>query len=153
METMKLLSARWIVPALLIAAGAATGSLITYTLSRPQAAMAASARVFEMRIYTTMDGRLPALEKRFREHTMEIFEKHGMKNVGYWVPQDEPKHSNTLVYVISHENREAAKANWAAFSADPEWKAVSKASEADGGKIVQKVESTFMDSTSYSPIQ
>ena len=114
--------------------------------------MAASTRVYELRTYTTLDGRLPALETRFREHTMQIFEKHGMKNVGYWIPQDEPKHSNTLVYIISHESRTAAKANWAAFVADPEWKEVAKASEADG-KIVQKVESVYLDAASYSPIK
>ena len=114
--------------------------------------MAASTRVYELRTYTTLDGRLPALETRFREHTMQIFEKHGMKNVGYWIPQDEPKHSNTLVYIISHESRAAAKANWAAFVADPEWKEVAKASEADG-KIVQKVESVYLDAASYSPIK
>jgi hypothetical protein len=152
MESMKFLSLRWIAPALLVALGAAAGSMITYTLSRPQSAMAASTRVYELRTYTTLEGRLPALEKRFREHTMQIFERHGMKNVGYWIPQDEPKHSNTLVYIISHESRDAAKANWTAFVGDPQWLAVSKASEADG-KIVQKVESVFLDPTTYSPIQ
>jgi hypothetical protein len=110
-------------------------------------------RVFEIRTYYTFPGRLDALHKRFREHTMKIFEKHGMTNVGYWVPQDSPAHESTLIYVISHASREAAKANWAAFTADPEWKAVSAASEADGGKIVEKVESVFVDATDYSPLK
>jgi hypothetical protein len=109
-------------------------------------------KVFEIRTYHTYPGRLEALHKRFREHTMKIFENHGMSNVGYWVPQDSPAHENTLVYVISHASREAAKANWAAFMADPEWKKVSDDSQVDG-KIVERVESVFMDATDYSPIK
>jgi hypothetical protein len=109
-------------------------------------------KVFEMRTYHTFPGRLDALHKRFREHTMKMFEKHGMSNVGYWVPQDSPAHESTLVYVISHASREAAKANWAAFGADPEWKKISDASQVDG-KIVERVESVFMDATDYSPLK
>jgi NIPSNAP len=138
---------RWFAAALLVVAGFAAGSLVTV-----RTAAAAGNRVFEMRTYHTFEGRLPALEKRFREHTMEIFERHGMKNVGYWIPQDAPAHSNTLVYIISHESRDAAKANWAAFMADPEWKKVSAESQVDG-KIVEKSESVFMDPTDYSPLK
>jgi hypothetical protein len=110
-------------------------------------------RVFELRTYHTFPGRLEALNKRFREHTMKLFEKHGMSNVGYWVPQDSPAHETTLVYVISHASRDAAKASWDSFRNDPEWKKVSAASEADGGKIVEKVDSVFMDATDYSPVK
>ena len=111
------------------------------------------ARVFEIRTYYTFPGRLDALHKRFREHTMKMFEKHGMTNVAYWTPQDSPAKDNTLIYVISHASREAAKKNWAGFSADPEWKAIAAASEADGGKIVEKVESVYMDATDFSPMK
>jgi hypothetical protein len=110
-------------------------------------------KVFEIRTYHTFPGRLDALHKRFREHTMKVFEKHGMTNVGYWVPQDSPAHESTLIYVISHASREAAKANWAAFNADPEWKKIAADSEADGGKIVEKVESVFVEATDYSPLK
>jgi len=109
-------------------------------------------KVFEIRTYHTFPGRLEALHKRFREHTMKMFEKHGMTNVGYWVPQDSPAKETTLIYVISHASREAAKANWAAFVADPEWKKISEASQVDG-KIVERIESVFMDATDYSPIK
>jgi len=109
-------------------------------------------KVFEIRTYHTLPGRLDALHKRFREHTMKIFEKHGMSNVGYWVPQDSPARESTLIYVISHASREAAKANWAAFVADPEWKKVAEASQVDG-KIIERIESVFMDATDYSPIR
>jgi len=110
-------------------------------------------RVFELRTYHTFPGRLDALHKRFREHTMRMFEKHGMTNVGYWVPQDSPAHETTLVYVISHASRDAAKASWDAFSKDPEWKKIAAASEADGGKIVEKIESVFVEATDYSPLR
>ena len=111
-----------------------------------------SGRVFEMRTYTALDGRLEALKKRFRDHTMRIFEKHGMKNVGYWVPQDSPGSGNTLIYIISHASREAAKKNWDDFRNDPEWKKVQADSEKDG-KIVAKVESVYMDATDFSPMK
>src|SRR5258707_10372907 len=109
-------------------------------------------RVFELRTYHTLPGRLPALQARFRDHTVALFKRHGMTNIGYWTPQDAPVAENTLIYIIAHESREAAKKNWDGFRADQEWQQVSKASEADG-KIVEKVESVYMDATDYSPIK
>ncbi|HEY3740713.1 MAG TPA: NIPSNAP family protein [Bryobacteraceae bacterium] len=143
---------RWFAAALLLA-GIAAGSLITARLTHPSSTSAAgNGRVYELRTYHTFPGRLPALEKRFRDHTMEIFERHGMKNVGYWIPQDGPAHENTLIYIISHESREGAAKAWAAFRADPEWKKVAAASEADG-KIVEKVDDVYMDATDFSPLK
>ena len=135
---------------LFLVAGLVLGASLQHTLA---AGTEPAGKVFEIRTYHTFPGRLDALHKRFREHTMKVFEKHGMSNVGYWVPQDNPAHENTLIYVISHASREQAKANWAAFSADPEWKKIAADSEADGGKIVEKVESVFVDATDYSPIR
>lgn len=109
-------------------------------------------RVFELRTYTTPEGKLDDLHKRFREHTMKIFERHGMTNVGYWIPQDAPLAGHTLIYVISHKSRADAKKNWAEFGADPEWQKVKAASEANG-PVVTKVESVFMDATDYSPMK
>ena len=109
-------------------------------------------RVFELRTYTAPDGKLPELQARFRNHTMRIFERHGIKNVGYWVPQDAPAKDNTLIYIISHESREAAKKSWAAFGADPEWQKVSKESQMNG-KIVANITSVYMDATDYSPMK
>ena len=106
-------------------------------------------RVYELRTYTSHEGRLNDVVARFRNHTTKIFEKHGMKNHGYWIPQDEPKKSNTLIYVISHESREAAKKSWDAFRNDEEWKKVRAASEVNG-PIVAKVESVFMDPVDFS---
>ena len=111
-----------------------------------------SKRVFELRTYTAPEGKLGDLDKRFRDHTMRIFKKHGMENVGYWHPQDPPDSANTLIYIISHKSRDAAKASWAAFQADPEWQRVSTESQVNG-RIVSKVVSVFMDSTDYSPLK
>lgn len=136
-----------------LVAGAALGAAICAMLTIPMTkASAQSKRVFEMRTYTTLPGRLPNLEARFRDHTTKLFEKHGMKNVGYWVPVDPPLHDNTLIYVVSHASRDAAKKSWDAFRNDPDWKKAQAASEADG-KIVEKVVSVFMDSTDYSAIK
>jgi hypothetical protein len=107
-------------------------------------------RVYELRTYTTEPGRLPALHARFRDHTMKLFEKHGMQNVMYWVPTDEKLKDNTLIYVVSHASPEAAVKSWEAFINDPEWKKAREASEADG-KIVANVERQYMTLTDYSP--
>ena len=108
--------------------------------------------LYELRTYTTHPGRLPALNARFRDHTMRLFEKHGMQNVMYWIPTDGKLKDNTLIYILSHPNREAATKNWTEFRADPEWVKVVKASEADG-KIVEKVDSTFMSPTDFSALK
>lgn len=114
------------------------------------AAEAKDSKVYEMRIYYSPEGKLDALHKRFREHTVKLFEKHGIENVGYWVPVGENK-ENKLAYIIAHPSREAAKANWAKFFADPDWKKAAKESEANG-PIVAKVEAYFMTLTDYSPL-
>jgi hypothetical protein len=109
-------------------------------------------RVFEIRTYTAEPGKLPDLVKRFRDHTTKIFEKHGMTNIGYWVPTDEPRSKNTLIYILAHASRDAAKKSWDDFHKDPEWQKVQKESEANG-KLVTKVESIFADPTDFSAIK
>ena len=106
--------------------------------------------VFELREYHTYEGKLDDLLARFRDHTISIFKRHGMESVAYWTPLDDPLKGKTLFYILKHPSREAATANWAAFHDDPEWKQVSTASEANG-KIVEKVESTFLKLTDFSP--
>jgi hypothetical protein len=113
---------------------------------------AKTSRVFELRTYTANEGKIEALHARFRDHTLKIFAKHGMKNIAYWAPTDAPLKSNTLIYVISHESREAAKKSWDAFRVDPEWIKARDASEVNG-KLTAKVESVFMDATDYSPMK
>jgi hypothetical protein len=113
---------------------------------------AAAGRVYELRTYYTHDGKLPDLLARFRNHTTKLFEKHGMTNVGYWVPLDKPGSEGTLIYVLSYPDREAAKKAWEAFRNDEEWKKVRAASEANG-PIVKKVDSVFMSPTDFSKLK
>jgi NIPSNAP len=109
-------------------------------------------RVFEIRTYTAEEGKLDALNARFRDHTTKLFEKHGITSIGYWMPADEPRSKNTLIYIVAHASREQAKANWDEFGKDPEWQKVKSESEADG-KLVTKVESVFVNPTDYSPLK
>ena len=111
-----------------------------------------SPKVFELRTYTAPEGKLADLHQRFRNHTLRIFQKHGMTNVIYLAPTDAPLSQNTLVYLIAHPSREAAKQNWAEFQKDPEWQKVANESQVNG-KIVAKVESVFLDATDYSPLK
>jgi NIPSNAP len=124
------------------------------SLTKPWYARAegSKARVFELRKYTTPEGKLPNLQARFRDHTMRIFDNHGITSVGYWTPEDTPASGNTLIYIIAHPDRETAEKSWQAFRDDPEWQKVSHDSQVDG-PIVTKVESTFMDATDYSPLK
>jgi NIPSNAP len=98
-------------------------------------------KVYELRIYHCEPGRLDALLARFRNYTTGLFEKHGMKNVGYWVPTVEG--SNDLYYILEYPNMAAREASWKAFMDDPKWKEVWAESEKTG-KIVAKIESIFM---------
>ena len=115
-------------------------------------AHAQSNKVFELRTYTTAEGKLPNLLARFRDHTMTFFERHGMTNVGYWVPQDSPDSENTLIYLLEHSSRQAAQENWTNFLADAEVLRVMAESEA-AGSIISNIESVFVEPTSFSPIR
>ena len=128
------------------AAASAPNSATPEVPSQPQS----STTVYELRVYHTFEGKLDDLLRRFREHTMQLFEKHGIKNVAYWIPTDDPLKGKTLFYIIAHPSREAAVANWKAFGDDPEWKSVRDNSEANG-KLVEKVDSTFLSLTDFSP--
>lgn len=107
------------------------------------------ADVYELRIYTTAEGKLDALNARFRDHTVRLFKKHGIESMGYWVPTDGEKSKNTLIYVIKHKSRDAANESWKAFLADPEWKKAAK--ESGVGRLASRPESIYMEATDYSP--
>jgi hypothetical protein len=110
------------------------------------------ARVYELRTYHCNDGKLDALKARFRNHTVRIFARHGIESIGYWVPRDPEKARNTLIYLVSHPSREEAEKHWQEFRTDPEWVKVRADSET-GGKLVQKVDSEFLDPTDFSPLK
>jgi hypothetical protein len=111
---------------------------------------ASATTVYELRIYHTYEGKLDDLLRRFRDHTTRLFEKHGIKNVAYWTPTDEPLKGKTLVYILAHPSREAATANWKAFQNGAEWQSVRDKSEANG-KLVEKIDSTYLVMTDFSP--
>src|SRR5215469_8889828 len=113
--------------------------------------MAESTKVYELRIYHAVPGKLDSLVARFRDHTDQLFTKHGMKSVAYWTALDEPVKSSTFFYILEHPSREAAAANWKAFQDDQEWKTVKAKSE-ENGKLVEKIDSTFLTLTDFSPL-
>jgi hypothetical protein len=119
------------------------------------ASFAPDSRVFELRTYHANAGKLGALNKRFRDHTVGLFKKHGMDVIAFWMPVKEPADASsggTLVYVLAYPSMEAREAAWKAFGADADWVAVKGASERDG-KLVAKVDSLFMKATDYSAIK
>jgi NIPSNAP len=138
-----------IFPALLITVAAAA---VGFWFGKATTAHADDKKVFEIRTYTTEEGKLDALQARFRDNTVRIFKKHGMTSVGYFAPTDEPLSKNTLIYVLSFPSRDAAKQSWKEFVSDPEWQKVQKESEANG-KIVAKITSVFANATDFSPLQ
>jgi len=109
-------------------------------------------RVFELRTYTANPGRLAELHARFRDNTVELFERHGMTNVIYFEPQDAPLSENTLIYLLAHDSREAAQASWDGFRGDPDWQAAAEATRRNG-RLVQNVDSVFLDPTDYSEMR
>ena len=122
-----------------------TGLLTTATASD---AMLAD-RVFEIRTYTSHDGKLEDLNARWRDHTSRILARHGVQNVGFWVPEES---DNTLVVLLAHESREAATASWSAFRADQEWLDARAASEVDG-PVSLGSEALFLYPTDYSSLR
>ena len=135
--------------AMIFALGVVTGKITHFS----NVAEAQSAdRVFELRTYTAHPGRLAELHARFRDHTVDLFERHGMTNVIYMAPQDAPLSENTLIYLLAHDSRAAAEASWAGFRSDPDWQAVAEATRRNG-RLVQNVDSIFLDPTDYSEMR
>lgn len=110
---------------------------------------AADRRCYELRIYHTAPGKLDDLHQRFRNHTLRLFEKHGITSVGYWVPIQNTEDTR-LFFLLSYPSKDAREAAWKEFMADPDWQAAQKASEANGPLVV-KVENYFLGTTDYSP--
>jgi len=133
----------------MFAAGFATRGIITPAVAQAQGAD----RIFEMRTYVAAPGKFEALKTRFRNHTIRMFEKHGMTNIGYWIPADPPASENTLIYILAHQSREAAKKSWADFRADPEWQKAAKESEKDGRLLEKSPESLFLTPADFSRIK
>ena len=120
--------------------------------SAPPAGPASGGQYFELRIYTAAPGKMEALHKRFREHTTKLFEKHGIKNVGYWTAVDE-KHQGRLYFILAYPDQQSRERMWTeGFAKDPEWLKVAQESQKDG-KLVDSIEQVFLAPTDYSPIR
>ena len=122
--------------------------LVALAILAPLASTAGELQCFELRTYTANDGKLDALHSRFRDHTIEIFDRQGMTNIGYWVPQQNEK--NQLIYLLGYPSRAARDTAWKAFSKDPAWRKAYKESTANG-RLVKKVDSLFLKPTDFSP--
>lgn len=131
----------------------ALGFLVGAVVLAQQGGQKVDGRVFEMRTYYASPGKMDALHARFRNHTLKLFEKHGMTLVGFWSPLDTKDAEARMVYVLAYPSREAAEKSWKAFRADPDWIKAKAASEPDGVPLAAKVESLFMKATDYSPMK
>ncbi len=118
--------------------------LFTSVFAAPQ-----QTRCFELRTYYAAPGKLDDLNARFRNHTLKLFEKHGMANLGYWLPLDNP--DQKIIYLLGYPSREAASKSWKDFFADPQWKEVVKQTEANG-RLITNVVSIFLATTDFSPV-
>ena len=107
--------------------------------------------IYELRTYDAHPGKLDALSRRFADHTLTLFDRHGIKSVGYWTDAKDAA-SNRLTYLLAFESEEQYKAGWASFIADPEWKALRETTEAHG-PLVETIGSTLLCPTDYSPLR
>jgi hypothetical protein len=133
----------------------AAGSVVTASVVHANQARAESKRVFELRIYHAVPGKMPALEARFRDTTSQLLAKHDLKVVGYWVAEDASAADNTMngtfVFMLAHASREEAEKNWQAVWADAGFQEMVKSEQAD--KLVEKVNGTYLHPTEFSPMK
>ena len=116
----------------------------------------AANRTFELRTYTTPDGKLDALHQRFSDHTIELFKKYGMTNILYTTPiREKDGAGRKLIYLLAHKDKAAQAASFAAFRADPEWIKIKAESEKDGSLTEKEngVVSLLLTPTDFSPLK
>lgn len=109
-------------------------------------------RVYEMRVYYAAPGKMEAMHARFRDHTCKLFQKHGMTLIGFWSPINPKEAEQKMIYILAYPSLEARDKSWNAFQADPDWIKAKNESEKNG-KLVDKVEVTYMKPTDYSPVK
>lgn len=129
----------------------AAGLLVASRLSHLQPASADSNRVFELRVYHALPGKLPALESRFRDTTSKILARHNLNAVGYWVTDGSSASDNEFIWIAAYSSPEEGKKNWDAMRADPEFQKVISAEQAE--KTVEKVDVTYMRPTDFSALK
>ena len=143
---------RSMVVAVLLGVMFCLGILVGIQMDDADAAPAERARIYELRTYTTNEGKLDDLHARFSNHTNGLFVKHGITLIGYWTHADGDAADNTLVYLIAHEDSDTAKASWRDLGSDEVWRKAYADSRKDGA-LVKKVESQYLIPTDYSPLR
>jgi len=113
------------------------------------AAPAHETRLFELRTYYAASGKIDQLDARFRDAMLQLYAKHGMTNIGYFVPVPNP--DSKIIFLLAYPNRAAREASWAAFVTDPDWMRVRKQSEVNG-QLVDKIEEQLLIPTDYCPV-
>jgi hypothetical protein len=142
----------WMIVCGTLAVAAVAGLWAASSAAREKESKKVETRVFEMRTYYAAPGKMKALHARFRDHTNALFRKHGMEIIGFWSPIDATEAEKKLVYILAYPSKEAAERSWKAFRDDPEWNKARTESERVG-KLVEKVDSVFLNPTDYSPIK
>ena len=145
-----LISPKWTVCAVAMISFAG-GLLFMDRLARTERVRADSNRVFELRVYQAVPGKLPAMESRFRETTSKLLAKHNLNVIGYWTSEDAPTSDNTFVFLLAHQSRDEAKMNWEAMRTDPEFQKVMKSEQSE--KTLEKADVTYMRPTDFSPMK
>lgn len=107
--------------------------------------------IYELRVYHCVPGRLPALLKRFDTITLKIWEKHGIRQAGFWTVAIGNSNQD-LYYLLQWESLAEREAKWGAFMADPEWIEKRAETEKDGA-IVASITNEILEPTSFSSVQ
>jgi hypothetical protein len=143
---------RKLASAIVVAAAAVLAACASTETQQPSTPKTPEIGLYELRVYEAAEGKMDALDARFRQHTVRLFAKHGMTNVGYFKPvaaPDKPA-DNRIFYILGYKDRAARDAAWKAFAADPEWVSVYQSSQADGS-LTTSIANTFYTATDYSP--
>jgi NIPSNAP len=128
-----------------------TGSLLTARLSHIEQVRANSSRVFELRVYHALPGKLPVMESRFRDTTSRLLARHNLDVLGYWTSEGAPGSGGTFIFLIAHRSRDEAASNWKSMGTDPEFQQVIKAEQAE--KTLANADVTYMRPTDFSPLK
>ena len=145
-----LMSSKWTVCAIAIISFAG-GTFFMERLTRTALVKAESDRVFELRVYHALPGKLPAMESRFRETTSKLLAKHRLNVIGYWTSEDASASDNRFVFLLAHQSRDEARRNWDAMRTDPEFQTVIKSEEAE--KTLENADVSYMRPTDFSPMK
>ena len=128
-----------------------TNTILRPTPYSPKEPKGGDGMVYELRIYETLPGHLPALHDRFANVTTRLFEKHGIRNIGYWT--EEIGVSNRLDYIVAYESLGAREKAWESFRQDPEWREAVRRTQEASRPVLNRFLNTILRPTPYSPLR